>query len=84
MTITSLAIFALALLPDLIALESVTALGYLELVAVTVAVLALVDGGYVLMASRIGRLLRRPAALRWVRRGCGALLAGAAVAVASR
>lgn len=77
-------VFYLALLPNLIALERVTALGYFELVAVTVAVLTLVDGTYVLMASRVGRLLRRPSALRWIRRGSGALLAGAAVAVASR
>jgi threonine/homoserine/homoserine lactone efflux protein len=77
-------IFYLALLPNLIDLEAVTVLGYLELVAITLAVLTLVDGSYVLMASRVGRLLRRPSALRWVRRGSGALLAGAAVAVASR
>jgi threonine/homoserine/homoserine lactone efflux protein len=77
-------IFYLALLPNLIDLEAVTVLGYVELVAITLAVLTLVDGSYVLMASRVGRLLRRPSALRWVRRGSGALLAGAAVAVASR
>jgi len=77
-------VFYLALLPNLIALERVTALGYVELVAVTVAVLSVVDGTYVLMASRVGKLLRRPSALRWIRRGSGALLAGAAVAVASR
>ncbi len=77
-------VFYLALLPNLIDLAGVSALGYAELVAVTFFVVTAVDGTYVLTASRIGRLLRRPAALRWVRRGSGALLAGAAVAVASR
>jgi threonine/homoserine/homoserine lactone efflux protein len=77
-------VFYLALLPNLINLAGVSALGYAELVAVTFFVVTAVDGTYVLTASRIGRLLRRPSALRWVRRGSGALLAGAAVAVASR
>jgi threonine/homoserine/homoserine lactone efflux protein len=77
-------VFYIALLPNLIDLAGVSALGYVELVAVTFFVVTAVDGGYVLMASRVGRLLRRPGALRWVRRGSGALLASAAVAVASR
>jgi threonine/homoserine/homoserine lactone efflux protein len=77
-------IFYLALLPNLIDLAHVSALGYAELAVVTFGVVTVVDGSYVLMAARVGKLLRRPAILRWVRRVSGALLAGAAVAVASR
>ncbi len=77
-------VFYLALLPNLIDLTRVSALGYAELAIVTFSVVTVVDGSYVLMAARVGKLLRRPAILRWVRRVSGALLAGAAVAVASR
>jgi threonine/homoserine/homoserine lactone efflux protein len=77
-------IFYLALLPSLIDLARVSALGYAELVAVTFLVVTAVDGGYVLMASRARRLFRSARTLRLLNRGAGALLAGAAVAVASR
>ncbi len=61
-----------------------SALGYAELVALTFVILICVDGSYVLLASRARRLFPEPRAMRWVNRGSGALLAGAAVAVASR
>jgi threonine/homoserine/homoserine lactone efflux protein len=77
-------VFYLALLPNLIDLGGVTLLGYLELVGVTFWVLTVVDGGYILLAARARRLFQSPRALRWISRGSGALLAGAAVAVASR
>ncbi len=77
-------VFYLALLPNLISLKSVSAAGYLELVAVTFLVVTAVDGSYVLMASRARRLLRSPRAMRLINRGSGVLLAGAAVAIASR
>lgn len=77
-------VFYLALLPSLVDLAGVTALGYAELVAVTLLVVTAVDGGYVLMASRVRRLLRSPRILKWANRGTGAVMAGAAVAVASR
>lgn len=77
-------IFYLALLPNLIDLGGVTALGYTELVAITFCVLTVVDGGYVLLATRARRLITSPRAMRLVNRGAGTLLAGAAVAVAAR
>jgi len=77
-------VFYLALLPNLIDLEAVTALGYAELVLVTLVVLTAVDGGYILLASRARRLISSPRAMRIVNRGAGAALAGAAVAVAAR
>jgi threonine/homoserine/homoserine lactone efflux protein len=77
-------VFYLALLPNLIDLEAVTALGYAELVAITFVILTAVDGAYVLLAARARRMLSSARAIRLVNRGSGALLAGAAVAVATR
>ena len=77
-------VFYLALLPSLIDLTAVTLAGYLALVAVTFTVLTVVDGSYVLMAGRMRRLLASPRAIRLVNRGSGAVMAGAAVAIASR
>lgn len=77
-------VFYIALLPNLIDLQAVTPLGYAELVAVTLVVLTAVDGAYVLLAARARRLISSTRAMRLVNRGAGALLAGAAVAVATR
>jgi len=77
-------IFYLALLPNLIDLAAIGALGYAELVVVTLVVLAIVDGAYVLMAARVRRLFTSPRALKALNRGSAALMAGAAAAVAAR
>ena len=77
-------VFYLALLPNLIDLAAVTPLSYAELVAVTLAVCTLVDGGYVLLAARARRLFSSPRALRFANRSAGALMAGATVAVVAR
>ena len=77
-------VFYLALLPNLIDVAAVTPLGFAELVVVTLVVVLFVDGAYVLTAARARLLLKSPRALRWMNRGSGALMAGAAVAVAAR
>jgi len=77
-------VFYLALLPNLIDLASITPLGYAELVLVTLIVCTIVDGGYIVLAARARRLFRSPRAMRFVNRGAGALMAGAAAAVATR
>lgn len=76
--------FYIALLPSIIDLNAVTPAYYLALVAVLFAVLMAVDGGYVLLAGRMRRLLGSPRAIRAVNRGSGAVMAGAAVAIATR
>jgi threonine/homoserine/homoserine lactone efflux protein len=76
--------FYLALLPTIIDLTRITMLGYVELVAVTLAVLALVFGGYIHLAVRARRLFTNPRAIRILNRTSGAAMAGAAVAVATR
>jgi threonine/homoserine/homoserine lactone efflux protein len=77
-------VFYLALLPNLIDLEAVDALAFAELAGITLVVLTMVDGAYVLLAARARRLLTSARAVKLVNRGSGALLAGAAVAVATR
>lgn len=77
-------VFYLALLPNLIDLGTVTVLGYVQLVLVTLAILTAIDGGYVLLAARARKLISSPRAVRLVNRGSGVLLAGAAAAIATR
>jgi threonine/homoserine/homoserine lactone efflux protein len=77
-------VFYLALLPSLVDVPRLAVLGYVELVAATLAVLAVVFGGYVALALRARRLLRSERAMRLVNRGTGAVMAGAAAAVAAR
>jgi threonine/homoserine/homoserine lactone efflux protein len=77
-------VFYLALLPTLLDLTRIDVLGYAELVAATLSVLALVFSGYILLAARARRLFRSPKAIRRINRGTGALMAGAAAAIASR
>ena len=77
-------VFYLALLPNLIDLSAVSLLGYAELALVTQFVLALVFAAYILLAARARRLFHSPRAMRIVNRGTGAVMASAAVAVATR
>ena len=77
-------VFYLALLPALIDTARVTVVGYAELVAVTLGVLAIVFTGYIVLASRARRLFTSPRAFRLVNRGTGAVMAGAAAAIAAR
>jgi threonine/homoserine/homoserine lactone efflux protein len=77
-------VFYLALLPALIDVAGVTVVGYAELVGVTLAVLAFVFTGYVVLAARARRLFTSPPALKAVNRATGTVMAGAAAAIATR
>jgi len=77
-------VFYLALLPNIIDLETVTMWGWLELSLVVLAVLTLVFGSYVVLAARTRRLFTSPRAMRMVNRGTGAVMASAAVAIAAK
>jgi threonine/homoserine/homoserine lactone efflux protein len=55
-----------------------------ELAAATLAVLGVVFAGYIVLAARARQLFTTPRAIRILNRTTGALLAGAAAAVASR
>ena len=51
---------------------------------VTLCILAIVDGVYIALAARTHNLFTSPRALRIVNRGTGAVMASAAVAIASK
>ena len=76
--------FYLALLPNLIDLASVGVLGYAELAAICVAILIVVYGAYVVAAVRARALFRSQRAMRLLNRAGGTMIAGAAVAVATK
>jgi threonine/homoserine/homoserine lactone efflux protein len=76
--------FYLALLPNLIDLGRVDLLGYAELAGLCIAVLTVVLGGYALAAARARALFNSPRAVRLFNRTGGTLMAGAAIAVASK
>ncbi|KAB2914868.1 MAG: LysE family translocator [Hyphomicrobiaceae bacterium] len=77
-------VFYLALLPSIIDLAAVSVLGWLELSAVTLGVLAIVFGAYVALAARTRRLFTSPRAMRMVNRGSGVVMASAAAAIAAK
>jgi threonine/homoserine/homoserine lactone efflux protein len=77
-------VFYLALLPTLLDLTRIGVLGYAELVATTLGVLAVVFAAYIGLASRARRLFTSERAIRRINRTTGAVMAGAAAAIASR
>ncbi|MBV9345383.1 MAG: LysE family translocator [Gammaproteobacteria bacterium] len=77
-------IFFLAVLPTVVDLRHLTAGGFALVAAVILGVLPLVMGTYTLCAARARGSLAHPRATRWLQRGTGALMAGAALAVATR
>jgi threonine/homoserine/homoserine lactone efflux protein len=76
--------FYLALLPNLIDLARVGLFGYVELASICVVVLTLVFGVYAVAAARARTLFRSPRAMRLLNRAGGTMMAGAAVAVATK
>ncbi len=76
--------FYLALLPNLIDLARVGLVGYLELAGICVTILTAVFAAYALAAARARSLFQSPRALRLLNRTGGAVMAGAAVAVAAK
>ncbi len=76
--------FYVALLPTIIDLNAVTVAGWAELVAVMLAVLVVVDLAWVAFAARARHFLTSPRAVRIANRTSAGLMAGAAVAVATK
>ena len=77
-------LFFLALLPTVVDLGRIDALGLAELGVTIVLVLGIVLSGYVLAAERARRVMTSARARRLLNRGAGTVMAGAAVAIASR
>ena len=77
-------VFYLALVPTMIDLGRVDFLAWAELVATMLVVLITIDLGWAIAAARARRLLRNSRALRAANRTSAAIMAGAAVAIATR
>jgi threonine/homoserine/homoserine lactone efflux protein len=77
-------LFFLALLPTFVDLDRIDAPGLAELGATIVLVLGTILYGYVLAAERARRVMSSARARRLLNRGAGTVMAGAAVAIASR
>jgi threonine/homoserine/homoserine lactone efflux protein len=77
-------LFFLAVLPTVVPLETLNALGHLEIVGAIAVILPATLGGYVLIAARARAWLRSARAVKIINRGSGTLIAAAAVAVATR
>jgi threonine/homoserine/homoserine lactone efflux protein len=77
-------VFFLAVLPTVVELNRLTPAGFLAMALVIACVLPAVLGTYTLFAARARARLSRPGTVRWVQRGTGAVMAGAAIAVATR
>ena len=77
-------VFFLAVLPTVVDLAHLRVGGFLMIAGVIVVVLPLVLGSYTVFAARARARLSRPQTVRWLQRGTGAVMAAAAVAVATR
>jgi threonine/homoserine/homoserine lactone efflux protein len=77
-------VFYLALLPAIIDLKAVTLVGWLELTATMLIVLATIDLAWAGVAAQARRVLRSPRAVRAANRASATVMAGAAAAIASR
>lgn len=76
--------FFLALLPIVVDLGTLGVPGALEIVAAISVILSAVLGGYAVLAAFGRRFITSPRAVRIVNRGSGAMMAGAAVTIATR
>jgi threonine/homoserine/homoserine lactone efflux protein len=77
-------VFFLSIMPLVVDVKSLTPLGLLELMAVCVPVIASTLAAYALAANRARALFRSARAMRLVHRAAGGVMAGVAVAVATR
>ncbi len=77
-------VFFLALLPTVVHLDTLSLAGFTEIAALIVVILSAVLTSYVAAAARARRLFTSPRAIQRLNRGTGVVMAGAAVAVATR
>lgn len=77
-------VFFLALLPAVIDLETLTVGGFAQIALLIGVILSGVLAGYTFAAARARRLFTSPRAVRIVNRSTGAVMVGAAAALATR
>lgn len=77
-------IFFLSIMPLVVKPEEISLLVGLELAAIITVVISTIMMGYMLLADRARRFFRSPGAVRAIQKANAGVLAGAAVAIASR
>jgi threonine/homoserine/homoserine lactone efflux protein len=77
-------LFYVSVLPTILDLSEANLLAWTQLAVTMLVVLAVVNGGYVLLAARARRMLTSPNALRLASRGSAGLMAAAALLIATR
>jgi len=77
-------VFYLALLPTVIDLQNLTVAAFLEVAGAIGVILSTVMTSYSIAALRARRLFKSHRAVRWLNRGTGTVMAGAALTVAVR
>lgn len=77
-------VFYLALLPSILDLAALGAIGWAELTVLQIAVMAVTDLAWVALATRARGFLSSPRAIRNTRRVSALAMGGAAAAIASR
>ena len=77
-------VFFLALLPTVINLATLTVAAFVEIACAIAVLMPIVLGGYALLASRARRFFRNERSMKALNRSTGAVMASAAVVVASR
>ena len=77
-------VFYLALLPTIIDLAGITLVAWLELTCTMLAVLAVIDLAYIVLAARARRVLTSPRALRIANRASATVMGSAAATLATQ
>ena len=77
-------VFTLAVLPTVVSLDDLSLAGFVEIAGLIVLIVSVVFSAYTLAAARARRLFTSPRSVRRLNRGTGVVMAGAAVAVATR
>lgn len=77
-------IFFVSIMPLAVDMKAITPLAFAELSLVILLVLPTVLFGYALLADRARRVFRSEKALRRINKGTATMMAGAAIAIASR
>lgn len=77
-------VFFLALLPTVIDVSQVTFAGFVQIAVAMTVIITCVLSSYAIAALRARKFFRNARAVRWLNRGSGAVMAGAAIVVATR
>lgn len=77
-------VFYVALLPTLLDMQRIDYSGWASLTLVTIAILAVIDLSYVVLAHRARIFMTHPERMKWVNRGCAGMMTSAAALIAAR